>query len=377
MQQANQEASRHSSSLFAEAERQLNICNSCRYCEGYCAVFPAMERLATFSDGGITHLANLCHDCRDCYYACMYSPPHAFAINPPQIFSEIRRTTYDGKLGSSIEHWPSRFRGWRPVTAVIVVAAVIIAALSVLTGNKHSLWPHANGPASPYSVISYGAILVVTLIPFLASVYLMLRSAARYWRHIDGSLKMTGGYQALYRAISYAGDLRYLKGGGAGCAYPEEEMSQSRRYLHAATFYGFIALLISTMSAAVIQDILGSDPPYRLLSVPAIFGVGGGLGLVAGCTSLLALKLRANAALSDSAMIKRDYGLLIGLDLLGVTGLLAFALRTTPVYAITLAVHLALVLAAFVFAIYSKFVHFIYRFLSIVKDNQANGSIDD
>ena len=30
--------------LLAEAERQLDICNACRYCEGYCAVFPALER---------------------------------------------------------------------------------------------------------------------------------------------------------------------------------------------------------------------------------------------------------------------------------------------------------------------------------------------
>ena len=29
---------------FAEADRQLTICNACRYCEGYCAVFPALER---------------------------------------------------------------------------------------------------------------------------------------------------------------------------------------------------------------------------------------------------------------------------------------------------------------------------------------------
>ena len=29
--------------LIEEAERQMVICNACRYCEGYCAVFPAME----------------------------------------------------------------------------------------------------------------------------------------------------------------------------------------------------------------------------------------------------------------------------------------------------------------------------------------------
>ena len=38
--------------LISEAEsevaRQLQICNACRYCEGFCAVFPAMTRRLSF-----------------------------------------------------------------------------------------------------------------------------------------------------------------------------------------------------------------------------------------------------------------------------------------------------------------------------------------
>ncbi len=36
--------------LLAEAERQMTICNSCRYCEGFCAVFPAMETTRAVAD---------------------------------------------------------------------------------------------------------------------------------------------------------------------------------------------------------------------------------------------------------------------------------------------------------------------------------------
>ena len=71
--------------LFAEAERQLTICNACRYCEGYCAVYPALERRNVLDEGDMTHLSNLCHDCRACFYACMYAEPHPFAVNPPAI----------------------------------------------------------------------------------------------------------------------------------------------------------------------------------------------------------------------------------------------------------------------------------------------------
>ncbi|MDR0360894.1 MAG: hypothetical protein LBJ87_15710 [bacterium] len=40
--------------LVKEAERELTICNSCRYCEGYCAVFPAAELRTSFTSGDIT-----------------------------------------------------------------------------------------------------------------------------------------------------------------------------------------------------------------------------------------------------------------------------------------------------------------------------------
>ena len=46
----------------AEVARQLQICNACRYCEGFCAVFPAMTRRLEFSVTDVHYLANLCHN---------------------------------------------------------------------------------------------------------------------------------------------------------------------------------------------------------------------------------------------------------------------------------------------------------------------------
>ena len=45
--------------LVKEGERQMRICNACRYCDGYCAVFPAMEMRRTFPQGDLVYLANL------------------------------------------------------------------------------------------------------------------------------------------------------------------------------------------------------------------------------------------------------------------------------------------------------------------------------
>src|SRR3546814_8080171 len=60
----------------AEAERVLTICNSCRYCEGFCAVFPAMTRSLAFVKDDIHYLAPLCNNCGDCLHSCPRSEVH-------------------------------------------------------------------------------------------------------------------------------------------------------------------------------------------------------------------------------------------------------------------------------------------------------------
>ena len=73
----------------AEVARELQICNACRYCEGFCAVFPAMTRHLEFGKADINYLANLCHNCGACYHACQYAPPHEFAVNVPRAMAAV------------------------------------------------------------------------------------------------------------------------------------------------------------------------------------------------------------------------------------------------------------------------------------------------
>src|SRR5918993_3787292 len=114
--------------LIKEAERQMTICNACRYCEGYCAVFPAMELRRTFNQADLVYLANLCFDCRDCYYACQFAPPHEFAVNVPLVFAQLRTETYRDYS------WPGVMRGLfgrngRIVTLISAATALLIVAL--------------------------------------------------------------------------------------------------------------------------------------------------------------------------------------------------------------------------------------------------------
>ena len=58
----------------------------------------------------------------------------------------------------------------------------------------------------------------------------------------------------------------------------------------------------------------------------------------------------------------------LALFLLGAGGLLTLLTRTTPVYGLVLALHLATVFACFVLAPFTKFTHALYRSLALVRD---------
>ena len=102
---AGREAASHAERLTCctgSGRRQAEICNACRYCEGYCSVFPgAAPAKRVFSTATSPSFANLCHNCRGCYYACQYSEPHEFAINLPRRAGRA----YAGTVGRI---WPIR-----------------------------------------------------------------------------------------------------------------------------------------------------------------------------------------------------------------------------------------------------------------------------
>src|SRR6516162_8253369 len=77
-----------------EVSRVMQICNACRYCQSFCAVFPAMTRRLSFDAVDAHYLANLCHNCGACLHACQYAPPHSFEVNVPRALAEVRGQTY-------------------------------------------------------------------------------------------------------------------------------------------------------------------------------------------------------------------------------------------------------------------------------------------
>ena len=130
----------HATGLLAEADRLMTVCNSCRYCEGLCAVFPAMEMRRAFPDGDLNYLANLCHSCGACYVDCQFSPPHEFDVNVPRVLAQVRADSYAAYA------WPGFLRGMfaRNGLAISLVAALSVAAF-ILTPTTEPRTSFAGG----------------------------------------------------------------------------------------------------------------------------------------------------------------------------------------------------------------------------------------
>jgi citrate/tricarballylate utilization protein len=351
---------------YREAGRQLTICNACRYCEGYCAVFPAMELRRVFTDGDIAYLANLCHDCRACYHACMYAPPHEFGVNIPEVLSEVRQAVYQRYS------WPAmlarQFTSLPAAAAVAAGAVVAVAALAFLLAGPSRLFGAHRGPGAFYEVISYPAIVIPGLVAFGYWIGVWAAGGARFWRETGNPAHQPPPARVLLGAIWDMLILRYLRGGGPGCPYPRAHASHSRAVLHALVYYGFLAALVSTTLAAVYQDLLRRLPPYPVTSAPVVFGTLGGVAMIAGITGLIVLKIGSDRRPAGAGAINLDYVFLITLGLASLTGILALVLRATEAMGAALTVHLGLVAALFVTAPYGKFVHAVYRFLALVRN---------
>lgn len=353
--------------LFEKATDQLNICNACRYCEGFCAVFPALERRTVLSMGDVSQLANLCHDCRACYDACMYTPPHEFDINIPKVLSALRVVDYKRYV------WPPKvpgfFSGWTGVFSGALLSSVLVVLVAIGNVGVGGLITQDSGPASPYALIPYPILLVLLSTPAVFSTVVIAGAARAYWREVGGAPEGIS-VRPVARAVWYAATLRYLRGGGADCYYPDDtKPTPSRRHLHAMVAYGFVLCFVSTTAGAILQELMHSPPPYSWLSVPVITGTIGGIGLVVGCCGLLLLKARTSQVTSFAEMTVKDYGMLVALDFLALSGLATLLTRSTPAFGIVFLIHLASVVLTFTVAPYSKFVHIVFRFLALVRDN--------
>lgn len=349
----------------AEVERQMNICNACRYCEGFCAVFPAMTRRLEFDKADIHYLANLCHNCGACLHACQYAAPHEFAVNVPQSMAKVRLDTYTDFA------WPGKFGALYKNNGLVVALAssaslalfLILVLLSSgtlfpgkLAGDFYAIFPHNT------LALMFGAVFGLAILALGIGI-------VRFWRNISpADLKTSMLGSSVAEASGAVLKLKYLGGGhGKGCNNSSDKFTLWRRRFHHLTFYGFMLCFAATTVATIYHYLLGLEAPYPVLSLPVMLGIVGGIGLLIGPAGLLALNLQRHPEHGDKEQQPMDRGFIVLLLLISATGLALLAWRDSGAMALLLAIHLGVVMAFFLTMPYSKFAHGFFRSAALLK----------
>jgi citrate/tricarballylate utilization protein len=356
----------HGSKILTETDRLMTVCNSCRYCEGLCAVFPAMEMRRAFSDGDLNYLANLCHACGACYSDCQFSPPHEFDVNVPQTLAIARAESYAAYA------WPRALSGLfaRNGVVVSVIAALSVAAFIfgfAAANDAQTLHGIHAGPGAFYALMPHNVMALLFGAAFLYAILSVFMSVRAFWLDIGEPVGMTTDAAALWQAIRDAASLRYLDGGGVGCFNQDDQPTDRRKTFHHLTFYGFLLCFAATCVATLYHYLLAREAPYPWWDLPVVLGALGGIGLLIGPLGLLVAKGQRDPVLTDQARSGMDTAFILMLFMTSLTGIALLLLRNTGVMGPLLALHLGVVFALFISMPYSKFVHGIYRFAALVR----------
>jgi citrate/tricarballylate utilization protein len=349
------------STVEDEVARVMQICNACRYCEGFCAVFPAMTRRLEFPKTDVHYLANLCHNCGACLHACQYAPPHEFGVNVPKAMAQVRAGTYADYA------WPracGRLYARNGLTVALALGAGLALFLMLAIVRNGYLW-HAPMDGNFYAILPHGLLVGLFAPVFLFGCTALGLGVAGFWRDVSpGAASAVAAREAADNALR----LKYLDGGhGEGCNEADDRFTLWRRRFHHFTFYGFLLCFAATGVATVYHTVFAWSAPYGYGTAPVLLGVVGGIGLLVGPAGLFWLNLRRDpqhGAVAEKAM---DRGLIALLFCTSATGLALLALRDTGAMALLLAVHLGFVMALFLTMPYGKFAHGFFRAAALLK----------
>lgn len=353
------------SGAMDEARRTSEICNACRYCESYCPVFPDMFARRSFSDADLGHLANLCHNCKGCWHACQYAPPHEFGLNLPATLARVRVETY-------AEHaWPKPLgrlfqRNGAVVAMVTALALAAVMIASILLIENDVLTGVHRGEGAFYAVIPHNTMVWLGGLSFGWAILAMIFGVVSYWRTSGGG-RVT--LKALKGALADAAVTRHLGSGGEGCNDLDDGHTQARRHAHLMTMWGFLLCFAATCAGTVLDYGFGWQAPYSWYSPPVVLGSVGGVMLMIGTGALFAIKLRTEPGPDARELWGMETGLLALLFFTAATGMALLFWRHTSAMGWLLAIHLGFVLVLFMTLPYGKMVHGVYRLAALVRSH--------
>lgn len=334
--------------LVEEASRQLTICNACRYCEGYCAVWDAIEFKSVLTDVYIIHLANLCHDCRDCYYACPYNEPeHEFKLNIPKILGEVRTDSYI----ASVKPKDLKFALKEPSLVTLASTAIAVFLAVIYAWLAFGL---SKFPSLPITTIIPDTLFkAVTVLVYVYTIAVWSWEGLYYWSKINEKrhINVIGLIKGIFDAIFHVN----FKGGGSGCKVPKQNSRYFRLFAHSLVLFGFVIALIAISFYPDIYGIFGT-----------IYLVGS-LSLSLGTAALIYIHIEEKKDLRSQTQSKMDYPFTILLFLAGITGVIVPISMGTELFNWNFLIHDTLILVVFLIAPFSKFIHPVFRLVSLMK----------
>ncbi len=352
--------------LQQEAERQATICNACRYCEGICAVFPAIQMQRGFAAGDIDYFANLCHNCGACYHDCQFSPPHEFAINLPKTLAAVRHESY-GRYAWPAAFAPAFARNGLLISVLTALSVTLFLVGMIVLNDAGALFRAHLSPEGFYALMSHNVMVGLFGPVFLFSIFALFMGLRNFWSDANAVRAVDADSPSIWQAMKDAGSLRYLDGGGVGCFNEDDQPNDNRRLYHHLTFYGFLLCLAATSTGTIYHYGFGRVAPYMWWDLPQMLGTIGGLGLAIGTGGLLNAKRKRLREMADEGSLGMDVAFTLMLFLTAVTGLALHVLALTPLLGILLALHLGVVFSLFLTMPYGKFVHGLYRFAALCR----------
>ena len=133
-----------------------------------------------------------------------------------------------------------------------LVGFVVIFVLAYLLagGETARLWQAASTKELFYEITPHNTLVAIFGPVFLWAVLAMTLSGQRYWQMLKGlAPEQAFLSKEASQTVSDIVQLRYLDGGGQGCAAESDKPTKQRRVSHQMVFLGFMLCLASTSVA--------------------------------------------------------------------------------------------------------------------------------
>ncbi len=345
--------------LKANGAKTMKKCFQCATCSVVCNVtpeekpFPRKEMI--WAQWGLKDklIYNpdvwLCHQCGDCTTHC---PRGA---KPMDVLASIRNISYK-KLAV-----PSFLGKMLSSSAFLLplFALPIVILLVVLSATQ--------GISLPEGEVVYSKLFPVHIIDSIfipVAVFAGLTaflSVMKFWKGMKEHSKVESSLNVTGAVVDVVKDIFTHK------QFGECTVNKPRFLGHLATFYGFLALFITTNLVMAVLYLFGVETPLPLGHPIKWLGNAGAIATFVGVTWIIARRLSSEEDTGISSY--QDWTFIVALYMTVVTGILSevarlagIAVAAYPIYFI----HLVFVFFLLAYLPFSKFSHMVYRATAMV-----------